>query len=630
MNINTQLCGIAIILLLIYFYFRQNRLGLVREKSFLFTLIMGALCITTDAISVLMIFHSEQFAPLLVDIVSKFYLVTLVSLACVGLVYALSNTMNYAFYHKAVMVCACIGAVIDIAIFVAPISYYCDGKSLYSYGPATLITYGGAVTYILATIVFELHHGSENKKRRNAILVWMGVWIAAAAVQYFRSEWLIVGFASSLGMLFLFCTMENPENNYDRKFDCFHSHALMEYITQEYQRKHGCGVLLVSMKSKQNYNIDDNYMQDCIKKLIDFVAHDTQVRVFKSIGYELIMVFEDMSSLNRTFQQIQDRFYSDQFYMKQNFEDAMPITTFLLVPDTNAANSPVELIRLFEYHKAEHHIVDRSQVSYVNYKIFEELRQDEGIKYEIVDALAEDRVEVFFQPIYSAIQKKFISAEALVRIREKDGGYISPGRFVPIAEQSGLILQLGERVFEKTCEFISSTQALDLGLEYIEVNLSVIQCQQMNLAERYLQIMEQYHVSPYRINLEITETGSVHSKRILLDNMQRLIRKGVSFSLDDFGNGQSNLDYMIDMPVAVMKLDMNMTKAYFSDLKAKFVVQSTIKLAHDLDLFVVAEGVETEEELNAMIAEGVDDIQGYYFSKPLPGPDFLKFLRDRQ
>ena len=96
--------------------------------------------------------------------------------------------------------------------------------------------------------------------------------------------------------------------------------------------------------------------------------------------------------------------------------------------------------------------------------------------------------------------------------------------------------------------------------------------------------------------------------------------------MDDFGNGQSNLDYMIDMPVSIMKLDMNMTQSYFTDLKARFVVHATIQLAHELDLFVVAEGVETKEQLDEMIALGVDYIQGFYFSKPLPAKEYLKFL----
>lgn len=308
----------------------------------------------------------------------------------------------------------------------------------------------------------------------------------------------------------------------------------------------------------------------------------------------------------------------------------MPNTLFVLLPDTAVVNSADEVLRVFNYLKIENLNLNSTQVSYVNQMILDNLRSDESRYQMILDALEDDRVEVFFQPIYSNTHQRFISAEALVRIRDREGSIIPPGQFIPIAENSGLILPLGERVFEKTCEFIRDSRVLEYGLEYIEINLSVVQCEQWNLASHYLEIMKKYGIDPWRINLEITETGSVESKNVLLDNMRELIQEGVSFSLDDFGNGQSNLDYMIDMPVSVMKLDMNMTKAYFKDLKAQYVVQATIKLAHDLDLLVVAEGVETQEEFDEMRRLGVDDIQGYFFSKPLEAAAFITFLKDRQ
>ena len=220
---------------------------------------------------------------------------------------------------------------------------------------------------------------------------------------------------------------------------------------------------------------------------------------------------------------------------------------------------------------------------------------------------------------------------SILRLKStKELGFVSPEEFIPIAEESGLIVRIGERIFEKTCAFLNTHQLESLGLEYVEVNLSVVQCEQRNLADRYIKLMEKHSVKPWWINLEITETGSVQIKNTLLENMNQLIRYGVTFSLDDFGNGQSNLDYMIDMPVSIMKFDMNMTRAYFENYKAKYVVQSTIKLAHEMEMLVVAEGVETKEQLDEMKSVGVDYIQGYFFSKPLSVHEFLTFVKKYQ
>ena len=131
------------------------------------------------------------------------------------------------------------------------------------------------------------------------------------------------------------------------------------------------------------------------------------------------------------------------------------------------------------------------------------------------------------------------------------------------------------------------------------------------------------------INLEITETALILARKILVENMQILIRQGVSFSLDDFGNGQSNLNYIVDMPVSIVKFDRDMSQAYFENKKAKFVMEAAMQMIHDMKLKIVSEGIETREQMETITELGIDYIQGYYFSKPIPEKEFLKFIRER-
>jgi EAL domain-containing protein (putative c-di-GMP-specific phosphodiesterase class I) len=369
-----------------------------------------------------------------------------------------------------------------------------------------------------------------------------------------------------------------------------------------------------------------------IRELVVYLNRFKNVKVFKNLGQELVVLFPDMSQLAGVYQQIQDEFYKDQFYEKRSKDGRyqFPRTLFLLIPESRILENMEEVIQLFQHVKMEDRNHENTYVCYVNKMILGKMRQKESMKNEIIRAMEENRVEVFYQPIYSTSERRIVSAEALVRIRNVDGSILPPGEFIPIAEETGLIAGLGERVFEKVCQFLKESPALQLGIHYIEVNLSVAQCEQRDLAERYIRIMEQNQIEPWWINLEITETASVQTKNMLLKNMDELINFGVSFSLDDFGNGQSNLDYIIDMPVSVMKLDMNMIRAYFEDLKARFVVQATIRMAHDMDLMVVAEGVETKEQLDTMAEQKIDYIQGYYFSKPLPADEFIAYLEKHQ
>jgi EAL domain-containing protein (putative c-di-GMP-specific phosphodiesterase class I) len=258
----------------------------------------------------------------------------------------------------------------------------------------------------------------------------------------------------------------------------------------------------------------------------------------------------------------------------------------------------------------------------------EERRKYAAMVKTIGDALREDRVEVFYQPIYNVKKNRFVSAEALVRIRNLDGTLIQPGEFIPVAESTGIISQLGERVFEKVCQFITEQKIWEIGIEYIEINLSVHQCESHSLARRYLAIMNKYGVDPTMINFEITESGTIQTKALFMNNMKSLMDSGATFTLDDFGNGESNLNYIVDMPVEIVKFDRYMTKAYFEKSRGKVVMETTTDMILKLGLKIVSEGVETAEQLETVKSLGVQYIQGYYFSRPLPQEAFLGFIRE--
>ena len=138
--------------------------------------------------------------------------------------------------------------------------------------------------------------------------------------------------------------------------------------------------------------------------------------------------------------------------------------------------------------------------------------------------------------------------------------------------------------------------------------------------------MEQYQINPQWINLEITESASLSTKKTLLENMRKLIDYGVHFTLDDFGTGQSNLNYIIDMPVDIIKFDREMTTAYFENGKARYVMEAAMQMIRGLRLSIVSEGIEVEEQYETMVDLGIDYIQGYYFSVPLPESEYLQFI----
>ncbi len=156
-------------------------------------------------------------------------------------------------------------------------------------------------------------------------------------------------------------------------------------------------------------------------------------------------------------------------------------------------------------------------------------------------AITRQSFEMYYQPIYSIKEKKFVSAEALIRLNDLEHGFISPAVFIPAAESKGLILPIGDFVLESVYRFISELDFERLGLKYIEVNLSVAQCLQKDLPQKIEQLEKKYQVSPDRINFEITETTYENIGDVIHENLQAITARGYSFSLDDYGTGYSNI-----------------------------------------------------------------------------------------
>lgn len=250
-----------------------------------------------------------------------------------------------------------------------------------------------------------------------------------------------------------------------------------------------------------------------------------------------------------------------------------------------------------------------------------------GIDSIIDNAFANHGFHVYYQPIYSIEEKRFVSAEALLRLIDEKEGFVSSEIFIPAAEKSGAIHKIGEFVLEEVCKFIGSEEFHKLGISYIEVNLSVSQCMQHGLSEKILGIMKKYGVSPEQINLEITETAASYDQSVMSENLNDLSKAGIAFSLDDYGTGYSNMYRIAALPLKIVKLDKSFVNSQSS--KMWTILQNTVKMIKDLNMEIVVEGIETKDMVRKFSELHCDFIQGYYYSKPIPQDEFVKFVTER-
>lgn len=244
----------------------------------------------------------------------------------------------------------------------------------------------------------------------------------------------------------------------------------------------------------------------------------------------------------------------------------------------------------------------------------------------ISNAISENRFEMYYQPIYSVKEKKFSSAEALIRLQDDDYGFISPELFITEAEKNGMIVQIGDFVLDDVCRFLSESKEKGMDIGYIEINLSMSQCIQEDLKQKVMYYIDKYHLKPDQINLEITETTANTAQKLVDENLQLLSEEGISFSLDDYGIGYSNISRIVSLPLRIVKLDKSLVDLV-NDERIRIILKNTIHMLKEIGLEIVAEGVETEEILQQFIELGCDYIQGFYFSKPLPEQKFVEFMQ---
>ncbi|MEG1973217.1 MAG: EAL domain-containing protein, partial [Oscillospiraceae bacterium] len=229
-------------------------------------------------------------------------------------------------------------------------------------------------------------------------------------------------------------------------------------------------------------------------------------------------------------------------------------------------------------------------------------------------------------PVYSLSQGKTVSAEALVRWIHPESGIIAPNNFIPLFEKNGFITKLDFYMMDKTCQFLSNRRKEGKMPIPVSVNLSRRSIYSRDITGDLTGLMEKYDLSPSELKLEITETAYTDNPEQLKKTVIELQKRGFIILMDDFGSGYSSLNMLKDLPVDILKIDMKFLENFDVSSRAGNIVTSVVRMAKWLKLPVIAEGVETRQQVNFLSSLGCDMIQGYYFSRPITIEDFEKFV----
>jgi len=626
-----DVCSIVILLFLFLSYKIKNSISVYQDDNLMYSIFSVTSFVAVDFFAILL---DGRVEPLLIYCLHAIKYIMMYSSFCFMLLYT-SIAVNQRFHggniFKLFIIPLAVVALLMIINYSDSFIFYITKDGRFELGRLYPLLYIIDVYYIVISSSLLLR-GKKALSQNYKIIIpaIIVILITGTLLDYFFPYASLIQFTFTILTTLVFIGMQNPYEYYYEDSQMMNKNAFITMCGSRFTSETNTLCIAVNI-----HNIDLITGTLEISKVINaeglFLKNIKQfskkLLTFKLANGQYIIVLDESNEAKARL------IYEETCHIMEKFANAtlfnFPIySTCCLfsspkdVSSLRMVNTLFDALKLYD-NKDDILAIEPEEL---------QLKSDaeiERIEKLVKNALNENRLEVYFQPIYNVKEKKYTSAEALIRMKDDEGNNISPGVFIPIAEKSSVIIDIGAFVIEEVCKLLSTENLSAFGLEYVEVNISMVECLQSNLASNILSVLKKYNIASSQINLEITETSASEFTDIVDTNIKTLSSKNISFSLDDFGTGYSSLSRILSLPLKLIKIDKSLVQAPFinRDKKSMILLDNFIKTAFAAGFDIVAEGVETNEMAKHVIALGCTYIQGFYFSMPLSKTDFVDAIR---
>lgn len=535
-----------------------------------------------------------------------------------------------------------ISVVFDGLVLSTPVTkllFYFDADGRYQQGRLQCIIYVLPLVLGAYVCISLFRHRKQLLRIEKNIFTFFCVsTIVATLIQVIlMPHHLIAYFWVSIALITIFLTVQSPDYYLDRSTYAFNHEGLMVILNDRIDRKIPFSMLMMAVHDFED--IQGGFSAQNKKKVYGAICSSMLYRSKKDRKRYKTDVFRDDDKIYIMFHDPKQAealsgeigsWVIDGIYVDEQAPKVKLVARMLLFDFPGRIQTEEEFHSVIKYFLMDDYYKRDNVIQFINEEFYRKKKRYDDVRHLVEEAIRTDGIEVYYQPIYDTRHQEFHSSEALVRLRDVDSiGFVSPEEFIPIAEKEHLILQLEDLILRKICEFIRRVDLPSYGVKYVEVNLSGNQCMQRDLADQLLNMVEEYGIALQFINFEVTETAAIEENEYLLRNMRNLQRGGSTFSLDDYGSGSSNLKYLVDYPFEIVKLDKSIVWAHFgaSDSKTRAILPYTVRMLREMNVTIVAEGIETVEQKEELERLGVQYLQGFYFSKPIPENQYLEFLK---
>lgn len=620
-NYSFMFPSILILFTLLVFYFTRPRLSIRMNRTYVAMLVLEILIIASDLLSSLADENYKQFAPWVLYLLNTVFFV-LYFIRGYGYFRFTADVLRIK--DRRLLILTSIPFIVSEA---AALSSFATGAvftfrgGVYARGPLYDLLFYCYLFYALAGLALIFW------KRKNlppsdlaGCLGYTLALLIGTVVRKLYPQLLVMNTFSLIGLLIIYLAFQNPDLFLSERGHAFNMRGFTMTMEENIHRRDYFILGFVIRNYNNERSIFGGQQTDhVIFEVSQFLRQSFPACMpFYIRGGRFILFGSDRLQWDSYRDRIAERFNkpwnSGLVYLQVGFAEikAQPRLKSVdrVVSNLNIA---LELVGKSDSRAPRNLKMDAKSI--------QQLDEEVDILRTLEEAIKRRDVEVFLQPVMDSRSRKLVAAEALSRIRNKNGTVVPPLLFIPVAERNGLIDELGNIVFQKTCEFIHDHDIKAMGLQWINVNLSPVQCLQHDLKDRLSDTLRTYNISPELIHLEITEM-SIIDYSMMKGRIDELRGAGFQFVLDDYGSGYSNLIRVKHYPFIDIKLDMEVVWDYFKNRDS--LLPHVVTAFRELGFTITAEGIETEEMADVLTAICCDRLQGFLFDKPLPLSEFIE------
>lgn len=621
-NINFQVAALIIVALLLHYFLTQKKLHNANAKIFTYVLILAGLYILLDRINTLIIIN---YTPERANGIM---------LALTG-IYLFDVMLPFVLYCCTSMICsengekitgfsAAYAAVTVVMLFLTLTNlktgwfFSFNESDKFVTGKGYVFLYIYALAYALAVIWITLkncnNRGSEKLGILSEFLVIEGICMV---IQMYTQRLLLTSFGLALGLVFLYLTMNNPGDYIDSTTGVFDKQYFDNWIGEKLKKKTEFHLLAVEAYMLKQVNkvygssVGDQLLAQIAKELQSITD---SVEIFRITGNCFLMVTDSLAEYEKNKKEM-EQIFRKPFVVNGETIDFPAIICGIL--NGEKMEQKDVLLAYIDYLASLVKHTDETVVIQSDERILEGFRYEKEVEKFLKTAVDEDLFEVYYQPVYWLKEDRYITLEALSRLRHPSMGMIPPDVFIGIAEKQGMISAVGCLQLHKVCRFIKEHEYIMKKIRNVKFNLSPSELMKPGYSHVLIGIIQGYGLDPGYFQFEITENVATEYSESFCTAIDDFAEVGIHMCLDDFGSGYANLNAVLRIPFSAVKMDRSLLSGVSSDPQTATFYRSIVMILQHMGYKVIAEGAETEKEVKLLEKWGVDMIQGYYFSRPL-------------